>query len=291
MSTTYGIVLSVTALQGVTMGLYLLTYKSRQLLSNQILSFLLFLLSYVLLTEALRSFGHINYNTLTYYFFIEMSWGIGPLLYLLIRSLFEPKFKITYKSAFLFVPMLVQMAFSAWVKIQNLYWDGTRDSLTYLGYQSYRLWMHTPIDMIVTALLVIISVVFGLKIMREYYESYAHREKNDHFEAILKLYFVFASFTIIISLVDFLFYDFAFNPMYTYPVFIGLGVLTYGLAFFGILRKDFRYSFDDKSSSDEFKPIYDQIASMMHQEKYYLDPDLNTNKLSELTKIKVIPPQ
>ena len=130
------------------------------------------------------------------------------------------------------------------------------------------------------------AVTAGLKIITSYYESYAYREKNDHLESFLKLHFIFASFAIAISLADFLFYDFAFNPIYTYPVFIGLSMLTYGLAFFGILRKDFRYSFEGKSDSNEFKPTYDKIASMMKQEKFYLNPELNANKLSELTGIK-----
>lgn len=200
--------------------------------------------------------------------------------------MFEPDFRLSRRSVNLFISLLIQKLFSAWVKIQNLYWDGTRESLTALGYESYRLWMHTPLDIVMTAVLVIVAVVAGLKIIKSYYESYSHREKNDHLVSILKLYFIFASFAIAISLADFLFFDFAFNPIYTYPVFIGLGLLTYGLAFFGILRKDFRYSFEEKSDSNEFKPTYDKIALMMKQEKFYLDPELNTNKLSELTGIK-----
>ena len=64
--------------------------------------------------------------------------------------------------------------------IQNLYWDGTRESLTALGYESYRLWMHTSLDIVMTSVLVIMVVTAGLKIITSYYESYAYRQKNDH---------------------------------------------------------------------------------------------------------------
>ncbi len=284
MTMLYGIILSVTSIQGFIMGLYLLSYKDKKLYSNKLLSLLLFLLSYVIITEALRVFDAINYSRITYYFFLELGWLIGPSLYLYVKSLYRPAFRISSKEWPLFIPVIIQGLFSAFIKIQNLYWDGTRESLSWLGYHGYRLWVHTPVDLIVTSLLVIGCIFYGHKIIKEH-STNNYKKTDKSLLNILLIYFLFAIFAIVLSLVDFFFFNFAFEPIYVYPVYIGLGILTYWLAFHGVLSKDQIYV-KKKVGDAQLAKVMRLLKESMEKDRHYLDPNLNVSRLSDYTGIK-----
>lgn len=286
MKTLYGILLSIASVQGFTMGAYLLLYKKKRLHSNTILALLLLLLAYVLLTESLRVFNGININTISYYFFLELGWLIGPLIYLYIKSLYRPDFRLSFKDWPLFFPVIIEACFSAFIKTQNLYWDGTRESLSTIGYHGYRLWMHTPLDLVITAILVIWGIIQGKKIIHNNSPQWKEVKTDNRLETILSIYKLFAGAIIVITILDFLFFNFAFNPIYVYPVYIMLGVLTYWLAFHGLLSKDEVLVKRKVEADEQLMSIMGTLDHLMTSEQLYLNPELNLNLLSSKSDIK-----
>ena len=278
----YGIILALATVQGVVLGALLFAYRRHNVRSNRILSCLLWLLAYILLAETLRVFGYVNVDSALYYIFLEPDWAIGPLLFLFVRSQVHTEFGWQKRLFWYFIPVLIQVSFSAFIKAQNLFWDGTRDSLTWLGYHGYRLWMHTPFLLILSSLLVLF---FARKSVALLENSDSDRwsiipSEASRLKKILYLYSGFAGIVILVSLIDYLFFDYAFNPFYVYPVFLGLAILTYWMALDGVLNRDRRLTRRKPTRDVELERLAQRLVSHLRNEKPFLDPALNAQKLA-----------
>ena len=74
---------------------------------------------------------------------LDLSWATGPLIYFYVKALLYPSFHLKKRDYLHFLPVLFQLCFSIFVRLQNLYWEeGSRESLSWLGYWGYVVWMN-----------------------------------------------------------------------------------------------------------------------------------------------------
>ena len=154
-NTLIAILLSIGAVQGLVYGIRLLRKEDRPKTANQLLACILFFLSYRLLIQVLRLFELGHYDT-WYYFMIDMGWINAPLLYFYVRAQVENNFKWKKKHLLHLIPFVLQVSISIFVRLQNLYWDGTKDSLSTMGYYGYAIWMNMPTNYVIASLLIVI---------------------------------------------------------------------------------------------------------------------------------------
>ena len=105
----------------------------------------------------------------------------------------------------------------------------------------------------------------------------------------LNAYIAFSILVISVSLVDYFFFDFAFNPKYTYPTFIGMALLTYWLGIQGVWYRNetiFEKVKKLPANSKELASIIQQLNHVMLTEKPYLNPELSVATLAKFIEKK-----
>ncbi|MFP2997461.1 helix-turn-helix domain-containing protein [Spongiivirga sp. MCCC 1A20706] len=287
------ILLAVGAVQGIVFGISLLRSSGSNKQANRFLAAILFLLSYRLLVQIIRLFGLGHYDT-WYYFTIDLSWVIGPLIYFYIKALVTPNFKLKNNHLIHFIPLVIQIGFSIFVRLQNLYWDGTRESLSWLGYYGYMVWMNNSTIYVVASIMIILYTIRAEKILStniSVYEIDPARVKWIKKIALaLKIFFALMLIVLIVDFVVNVLKDgirmyFYFTRFYFYPFFIGISILTYWLGVEGYRRKDISGITIKKELSEDKKEQLDAIAkrlnSAMTQDKLYKDANLNLSTLAE----------
>ena len=288
----FHIILLIGAIQGIILGVVLWRPQNHRTLANRLLAAILFFFAYRLLTEVLRSMGYIHINSWTYHVFLEYNWIYGSLIYLYIRSFLDPNARFNRKYLIHFTPVLIEFVLSNYVKAQNFYWDGSRESLSWLGCQIYILWMHTPFPLIVFAGLILWYVFRAKKHILKYTEEGlkpVQKEDVRWSKLILTWFQIFAAVVIIGSLVDYVFLDFAFNPNYKLPVYGGMAILTYWLALQGYTRRNMPYL--EPKSKDviplvNHQPILEKLQEAMEKQCLYKDQTLSLAQLAVAIDIK-----
>jgi AraC-like DNA-binding protein len=228
--TIFILILAIGIAQGVIIGIVLFQLRSKNLYANRILSFILFFVSYQLLVGLLRYAGFISVENISYHLFLEYDWIYGPLIFFYIKAFIDLGFRIRKKHWIFFLPVIIQFVSSNYIKSQNFYWDGSRESLSWLGYNGYRLWMHTPFVLVITFGLISISVKYSVQLLRK--EQIVVR----WLKKLLFAFLIVGLIVPIIALIDFTFFDFAFNPFYIYPFYITLAVLIYWMGIMGLMH-------------------------------------------------------
>ena len=291
------ILLCMGALQGLVFGMILLRSKKENRAANTILAILLFLLSYRLLVQVMRLFG-LGYYDGWYYAMLDLSWIHGALLYFYTRALTTPDFRLYRRDWIHFVPLLLQISISIFVRLQNLYWDGTRESLSWLGYWGYVVWMNNPTIYIVASSLIIYYAHRGEKIL-----SSAGREltikadRQKWIRRILRSFKVYFALVLIVLITDLFIVSvaegnsyFYFIRFYYYPFFIGLAVLTYWIGMEGFSRRDKEGLILKRQLSPTEKDRLDQVAraleEAMNQDRLFTNPELSINLLAEHLEVK-----
>jgi enoyl-[acyl-carrier protein] reductase/trans-2-enoyl-CoA reductase (NAD+) len=67
----------------------------------------------------------IGYYDSWYYVMIDLSWIHGALIYFYTKAQTQPYLKFKRKDWLHFLPVIIQITISVFVRLQNLYWDGT----------------------------------------------------------------------------------------------------------------------------------------------------------------------
>ena len=291
------IFLAIGAMQGLFFGFVLLREPSDNKISNRFLAILLLLLSYRLLLQILRLFG-LGYYDGWYYIMLDLSWCHGALLFYYVKTQLQPNYEFSLKDTLHAVPLIVQVIFSIFVRLQNIYWDGTRESLTWLGYWGYWLWMNQPTIYIVASALIIAYSWQSEKYLRNYEKQHSLQpEHSDWLRKIIagfKLYFIIV---MIIFIADRLIFSIATDDSYFYfkrdhyyPFFLGISILTYWLGIEGYKRKDLPLISKkitlDPYKKEQLEHIAIQLENSMHKEKLYKQPDLTLNKLAQKIGVK-----
>jgi len=289
----YHIILLLGALQGIILGINLWRGDFPRQKANRWLAALLFFFAYRLVVEVMSSLDIINYSNWLYHIFIEYNWIYGTLIFFYVKNYIDADFKLQRKDWIHFLPSVLEFGFSNYVKIQNFYWDGTRESLSWLGEQAYILWMHTPFQVLVACGLILFYVQRSKQLLSNYTTENTkpvQAEDVDWLTLILKIYTIFSILVIGLSLVDYCFYNYAFNPFYRFPTYIGLAILTYWLGLQGFARKNAPVLAKNKQQlsydSDELKQVSTKLQRAMDEEKLYKNPKLTLAQLATHLKVK-----
>ncbi|MEL6721040.1 MAG: helix-turn-helix transcriptional regulator [Bacteroidota bacterium] len=287
----YTILLAIGAVQGIVLGSMLFTHKSTNRRANRILAILLFFMAYRLLIESGNSYGIGWVTHWSYQFLLEYNWIYGALIFFYVRSYLgiQPKWK--RKDFWHFVPVLVEVLFSFWVKLQNFYWDGTIESLSPFGSWSYQIWEHTPLQFVVAGGLILF---YSIKAHQLLQEIQANEQINlldnslKWIKQILRVYQGFSILLLLTVLTDYLFSDYAFNSFYQFPVYIIMAILTYWLGLQAYLKRNETVLKKVKSSalSPQLESLAKQIDDLMAEEKLFLNPNLSLADLAEALNIK-----
>lgn len=285
------VLLFVGAIQGLVYG-FILALKSRKnKTANRFLAAILFFFSYRLFVEALNFFGLGAYD-FWYHIFLEFNWVYGTLIYFFVKAYITPNFKLHLQKDWIhFLPVAIEFLWSNFIKSENFYWDGTRESLSWLGYYGYIVWMHYPTMFVISGLLILFYTTKSSKYIRLNLEKpYLVFENIAWIQKLLFILKYYALIVIAIVLIDFIFLDYAFQQFYTYPVFIGLAMITYGLGIVGFQRRNDVVFKTQNMVSDVEKKQLQQIAknlkTLMIREKPFKNPDLSLSLLSKELEVK-----
>jgi len=281
------ILLALGAVQGIVYGIILWRNKTANIPANKLLSSILFFFSYRLIVEILKFFDIGNYD-IWYHILLEYNWIYGALIFFFVKAYVTPNFKLKFRRDWIhFLPVIIEFIWSNFIKSQNFYWDGTRESLSWLGYYGYIVWMHYPTMFLVSALLVIFYTYQAEKFLKPHtHEAYEVLYENTKWiKRLLKILRVFSILIIGIVLIDFFFFDYAFNRWYHYPLFIGMALITYWLGIEGFGKRHescikMKAVLSPKEKQ-QLENIAEDIKQIMEEEKAYKDPDLSLSSLSK----------
>lgn len=289
----YLFLLMAGAIQGIVMGILLWrTSSSPQWKANQFLALILFFFAYRLLAETLVGLQLGGFDHWMYHVLLEYNWIYGSLIYCYILALIQPDFQLSGKNWLLFLPVLIEFIWSNFIKSQNFFWDGTRESLSWLGYWGYIVWMHTPFQIVIgTGLVLYYTWTLKKRMLQENSDktTVLKTTVKTRIYWILYSYIGFSLLVIGISLVDYFFFDFAFNPKYIYPTFIGMALLTYGLGVQGIWYRNeiiFEKTKKIPANREALKQIIQQLEKIMATQKPYLQAELTVATLAKYIDVK-----
>lgn len=285
------ILLAVGALQGIIFGIVLWRTDTIHKIANRFLASILFFFSYRLVTEILHFFGLGRYDT-WYYFLLEYNWIYGALIYFFILSYLNPGLKFKREQYIHFAPVIIEVIWSFFIKSQNFYWDGTRESLSWLGYWGYVVWMHYPTMYIVSGVLIIYYSYRAEKILKEppTVIGYVLIEENVQWlKRIIKALRIFCYIFTATVLIEFLFFDYAFG-FFGYPIFIIMAVITYWLGLEGFNRRNivaFK-KVDQPSEKDltQYREIATRLTTLMEEKKLYKNQELTLAQLADEASTK-----
>lgn len=291
------LLLSIGALQGIVYGLILFRSTTYNRIANRLLAIILLLLSYRLIVQVMRLFG-LGYYDGWYYMMIDLSWIHGALLYFYTKAQTQPSFRLRKKDLIHFIPVAIQIGFSVFVRLQNLYWDGTRESLSWLGYYGYVVWMNNSTIYIVASILIIFYAYKSQKLLYSINESLEIGAiKLAWIKRIINSFLVYFILVLLVLLIDLIVYKsanegsyFYFNRFYYYPFFIGMAILTYWIGLEGFSRRnDPELSIKNLISTEELerlKIISDKLSKAMEVDKLFKDQELSLNSLAKQLNIK-----
>lgn len=289
---------AVGAAQGIVFGSLLLGSSKENKVANKFLAAILFLLAYRLIVQSLRLFGLGHYDT-WYYFMLDLSWATGPLIYFYVKALLNPSFRFPKKDFLHFLPVLFQLGFSLFVRLQNLYWEeGQRESLSWLGYWGYVVWMNYSTIYLIASILIILYTRKALQLLKDRGEILEIKESRSKWiKTILSAFMYYFSLVLLILLIDLFIVRVSFDTdyyyftrFYYYPFFGGISILTYWIGLEGFRRKDEAGIMLKEELSAEKKTQLQNIAGklkrLMEEEELFKDPELNLSIAAKKLEVK-----
>ena len=289
----YLFLLAAGALQGLILGIILWRQPKPHQLPNRILATILFFFTYRLLSELLSTQGIGTYQHWSYYFFLEYNWVYGALIYFYVQSYLNAQFRFDKTQWVHLIPVAVEILISTFIKSQNLFWDGTRESLSWVGYYGYYVWVLTPLRTFVALGLVLYYVYRSRKMLTEHPDP-TGKSVVKHLRWLELFLLVLAAYSVVVLLlsgIDYLFFDFAWRPFYYIPTYIGMAALTYWLGLMGFARRreppiPQKPSLSDADLFSGWETVLAQLNTQMKEEKQFTDPQLNLASLAESLEIK-----
>lgn len=289
------ILLSIGCAQGVFFGLQLFWTRSNPS-KNKFLACLLLLFSYRLFNQVLLYFGIGKYDW-WYHSTLELSWSYGALIFLYVKASTSASYQLSKRDRLLFVPVVLQVIMSIFVRSQNFFWDGTRESLSWLGYWGYVLWMNYSTVPFIASLL----ILYHLNKARESLSIIAPSERNPKPYQFTKKLLTntrrFYIMVVAIYFLDFLLIRFVnqeayyyFNRFFYNPFLIGISILTYVLSFVGykqrkllLIRPKSQLPTRNQKALEE---IAERLDLLMSTQQVFKNPNLSLDDLAKLLDTK-----
>lgn len=286
------VLLAAGAIQGITFGIILWRSQGPHAIANRFLAAILFFFSYRLIVETMKIFELGRYD-IWYHILLEYNWIYGPLLYLFVLSYVSPKFKLKRIHLLHFIPVVIEVIWSFFIKSQNFYWDGTRESLSWLGYWGYVVWMHYPTMYVISASLIAVYARKSLKVLNAALGDPQIRIIPEKVHWIKRVIHVLQIFTVLYLIgigIDYFFFNYDSNLFYGHPVFIGMAAITYWMGLEGFSRRHtsaFRTeaTVSDKTL-DQLQEVAKKIEASMKEDELFKDPELTVKKLAEALNTK-----
>ncbi len=291
------LLLAIGSIQGLIYGFILLKSTKYNRLANKILAIILLLLSYRLSIQIMRLFG-LGYYDSWYYIMIDISWVYGALIYFYTKAQTQSNYKFSRKDWIHFLPVIIQISCSVFVRLQNIYWDGTKESLSWLGYYGYVVWMNNSTIYIVASILIIVYAYKSQKLLNSVNEKYEiNTTKLAWIKRIIKSFLVYFSLVLFVLLVDLVIYKsvndgsyFYFTRFYYYPFFIGIAIITYWIGLEGFSRRnDPELTIKTIINPDDLERLKDisrKLENAMENDKLFKDQELSLNSIAEQLNIK-----
>ena len=182
--------------------------------------------------------------------------------------------------------------------MQNLYWDGTKESLSWLGYYGYVVWMNNSTIYIVASILIIFYAFKSQKLLSSLDEKFEiDTTKLNWIKRIIKSFLVYFSLVLLVLLVDLVIYKtindgsyFYFTRFYYYPFFIGIAIITYWIGLEGFSRRnDPELTIKTTINAEDLerlKRISKKLENAMEIDQLYKDPELSLSSIAEQLNIK-----
>lgn len=290
------IVLSIGFTQGIVFSVILWRKSSSDLVANKFKAILLFVLSYGLLNQVLRLFG-IGYYDTWYHLTLDLNWSYGPLMYLYVKAQAVQNYRFTKKDFWVLIPIIAQIICSVYVRSQNFFWDGTRESLTWLGYHSYAYWRNYSTVPIIASVLIIYFSYRSLKLLNRLVIQDVNKDNLKWVKSLVRLFGSYYVLVLIILVSDLVIYlttvspdYYYFKRFYYYPFFIGIAIILYWFGISNVIRSDQRVLLKRKELSSSKKKGLDDIAqklaALMEAEEIYKNPELTLQSLADQLAIK-----
>ncbi|NQZ75586.1 MAG: AraC family transcriptional regulator [Ekhidna sp.] len=290
------IILSIGLTQGFIFSIILWNKSQNGSAANKYQALLLSVLSYGLLNRVLLLFG-IGYFDIWYHLTLDLEWSYGPLLFLYVKAQAQPTFKLTRKHFWVISPIIIQIICSIYVRSQNFFWDGTKDSLSWLGYYGYVYWRNYSSVPIIASLLIIYYSWQSLKLLRDLKPIEVNTENLLWVRRMVKsfgAYYILVLAILVSDLIIFLLNVgpdyFYFTRFYYYPFFIGMAFLVYWFGISSILQEDRNVVKLRKEitipEQEQLNQIKSRLQDLMNNEQIYQDQELTLTKLAEKLDIK-----
>ncbi len=291
------LVLAIGSIQGVVFGTILFKSTAFNKTANRILAVLLFLLSYRLMVQIMRIFGLGHYDG-WYYVMLDLSWVHGALIYFYTLAQTQANFQFKRKDWVHFLPLLIQIICSVFVRLQNLYWDGTRESLSWLGYYGYVVWMNNSTIYLVASALIIWYTYQARNLLHSASQPLdISSPKLAWIKRIVTSFLIYFSVVLLVLILDMVIFQsanqgnyFYFTRFYYYPFFIGISMLTYWIGLEGFSRRnDPETSIKDAPDPNErerLQRVAEKLNRAMIEQALYKDPELSLNSLADHLEIK-----
>ncbi len=286
------IVLGAGALQGLIYGFILWRNTSIHKFAYRFLAGILFFFSYRLIAEILHYLGWGTYQDPLYYILLEFNWIYGALIYFFVRTYLNPSYRWKRADWIHFIPAGIEIIWSFFIKSQNFYWDGTRESLSWLGYWGYVIWVHHPTMIMISGGLIVYYCLRCQKLLKDPPEVKGYKlipERIKWIKRVIAVLFLFTLTFMLITLIDWLLFDFAFNT-FNLPIFIGMAAITYWLGLEGFSRRNtpaFKViELPSESELDQLKEVADKLDQLMGGKLLYKNPNLSLKELAEHAEVK-----
>lgn len=261
--------------------------------ANRLVALLLFCFAYRLFNEVLLLFEIGRYDW-WYHLTQETNWLYGPLIFLFVRAWLQPTILLSRRDWIHFLPFAIEVVINNFVRTQNFYWDGGRESLSWAGYWGYVVWMNYPVKYLVASLLLVLYIRAAERLVSGFAES----EKVAWLLRILKGFWWYFAIILTIVVFDFVInfdtslssFYYYFTRFYYYPLFIGIAGLTYWLGLEGYHREGVPLPrvkpvlADDRL--DSLKKLADKIQLAMQEQQLYRNPELSLSSLAALLDVK-----
>ncbi|MDW3193766.1 MAG: helix-turn-helix domain-containing protein [Cytophagales bacterium] len=265
-------------------------------IANKYKAMLLLVLSYGLLNQVLYLFGIGRYDA-WYHLTMDLEWAYGPLLFLYAKGQVNPEFHPGKKDQWLWLPILIQIICSIYVRSQNFFWDGTRESLTWLGYYGYMVWMNYSTVPIIASLLIIGFAWKSLQLLRKLDSKDVVQENYRWIVNLVRGFGAYYCVVLIILIVDLIFfmstesiYYFYRTRFYYYPFFIGMALLVYWFGISSIIRSDHRLLKPVKKIPEAeraaLSEIADKLKELVEGQQVYRNSELTLAGLAEQMEVK-----
>lgn len=265
-------------------------------IANTYKALLLLVLSYGLLNQVLWLFG-IGQFDVWYHLTLDLEWAYGPLLFLYVKAQVNPEFRPGKKDRWLYLPILIQIICSIYVRSQNFFWDNTKESLTWLGYYGYVVWRNYSTVPIIASVLIIGFAWKSLSLLKQLNQQEVVRENYRWVVNLVKGFGAYYFVVLIILIVDMIFfvstvsiYYHYFTRFFYYPFLIGMALLVYWFGISNIIRSDHRLLKPVKKIPEAemaaLKEIAVKLKQLVEGQQLYKNVELTVTELAEQMQVK-----